>query len=43
MPGMRTIFRDSRLAIDDVHVRMVRPDMAVVDVHWTMSGAVRLR
>lgn len=39
-PILRTMFRDSRLAIDDVHVRMVRPDVALVDVHWTMSGAL---
>lgn len=39
-PILRTIFRDSRLMIDDVHVRLVRPDVAVVDVRWTMSGAV---
>lgn len=33
------VFRDSRLTITDVHVRMLSPDLAVAHVRWTMDGA----
>ena len=33
------VFRDSRLTITDVHVRMLSPDLAIAHVRWTMDGA----
>lgn len=38
-PIFETMFRNSHLVVDDVSVRRLRPDVAVVDVRWTMSGA----
>lgn len=33
------VFKDSRLTITDVQVRKLFPDIAVVHVRWTMTGA----
>lgn len=38
-PIFETMFRDSHLEIHDIAIRMLRPDVAMVDVLWTMSGA----
>jgi uncharacterized protein (TIGR02246 family) len=38
-PIFRTIFKDSRLDISETRIRFLRPDLAAVDVRWTMSGA----
>ena len=38
-PIFETMFRDSQLVVDDVSMRMLRPDVVMVDVRWTMSGA----
>jgi uncharacterized protein (TIGR02246 family) len=38
-PIFRTIFKDSRLDISETRTRFLRPDLAAVDVRWTMSGA----
>jgi uncharacterized protein (TIGR02246 family) len=35
----RTIFRDSSVAVSATTVRLLRPDVAAIDVRWTMSGA----
>ncbi|HZT21070.1 MAG TPA: SgcJ/EcaC family oxidoreductase [Dongiaceae bacterium] len=34
-----TIFKDSRLSAQETEIRFVRPDVAAVDVRWTMTGA----
>jgi len=33
------VFRDSRLAIADVEVRFLAPNVAIAHVRWTMAGA----
>ena len=33
------VFRDSRMAITDTHVRFLSSDIAVAHVRWTMTGA----
>jgi uncharacterized protein (TIGR02246 family) len=38
-PLFRTIFKDSRLSVTETRVRLIRPDVASVDVKWTMTGA----
>lgn len=38
-PLFATMFRDSRLGIAEVSSRQIRPDVATVDLHWSMSGA----
>jgi uncharacterized protein (TIGR02246 family) len=35
----KTMFKDSRLALAETRIRFLRPDIAVVDAHWTMTGA----
>jgi uncharacterized protein (TIGR02246 family) len=35
----KTMFQDSRLTVTETRVRLVRPDVAAVDVKWTMTGA----
>ena len=35
----RTLFRDSHLAVSEIRVRLVRPDVAAGDVRWAMTGA----
>jgi uncharacterized protein (TIGR02246 family) len=38
-PLFKTIFKDSRLSVTETGVRLIRPDVASVDVKWTMTGA----
>jgi len=38
-PLFKTMFTDSHLRILETRVRMIRPDVAAVDVKWTMTGA----
>ncbi|MBI5569101.1 MAG: SgcJ/EcaC family oxidoreductase [Desulfomonile tiedjei] len=38
-PVFETTFRESRLMIEDVRIRFVRPDIAAVDAKWEMTGA----
>jgi uncharacterized protein (TIGR02246 family) len=38
-PLFSTIFKDSHLSVTETRVRMIRPDVASVDVKWTMKGA----
>jgi uncharacterized protein (TIGR02246 family) len=37
--GFSFVFRDSRLTITDVDVRILSPTVAVAHVRWTMDGA----
>jgi uncharacterized protein (TIGR02246 family) len=37
--GFAFVFRDSRLTITDVDVRILSPTIAVAHVRWTMDGA----
>ena len=38
-PLFKTMFTDSHLRVLETRVRMIRPDVAAVDVKWTMTGA----
>ena len=38
-PVFKTMFKDSRLTVTETSVRMIRSDVAAVDVKWTMTGA----
>jgi uncharacterized protein (TIGR02246 family) len=38
-PLFKTMFQDSHLTVGNTRVRMIRPDVAAVDVKWTMTGA----
>jgi uncharacterized protein (TIGR02246 family) len=38
-PLFKTMFTDSHLTALGTRVRMIRPDVAAVDVKWTMTGA----
>jgi uncharacterized protein (TIGR02246 family) len=38
-PLFETIFKDSRLSVTETLVRLIRADVASVDVKWTMTGA----
>ena len=38
-PIFKTMFKDSRLAVTETRVRLIRSDVAAVDVKWTMTGA----
>jgi uncharacterized protein (TIGR02246 family) len=38
-PIFKTMFKDSHLAVIDTRVRLIRPDVAAVDVKWAMTGA----
>jgi uncharacterized protein (TIGR02246 family) len=38
-PLFKTMFQDSHLTVTETRVRMIRPDVAAVDVKWTMTGA----
>lgn len=38
-PIFATMFRDSRLAATETRVRVLRPDIAAVDMRWEMTGA----
>ena len=33
------MFKDSHLSVTETRVRLIRPDVAAVDVKWTMTGA----
>ena len=38
-PLFKTMFTDSHLRVLETRVRTIRPDVAAVDVKWTMTGA----
>ena len=38
-PLFKVMFQESRLTVLDTRVRPIRPDVAAVDIKWTMSGA----
>ncbi len=38
-PIFETMFRDSRLECAPPKIRFIRPDVAAVDVQWSMTGA----
>jgi uncharacterized protein (TIGR02246 family) len=38
-PMFATIFKDSHLRDTAIRTRLIRPDVAAVDVHWQMTGA----
>jgi uncharacterized protein (TIGR02246 family) len=38
-PMFATIFKSSHQKCTDIRIRLVRPDVAAVDVHWEMTGA----
>ena len=38
-PIFKTMFKDSHLTVAETRVRLIRPDVAAVDVKWTMTGA----
>ena len=39
VPVFETTFRESRLMVEDVRIRFLRPDIAAVDAKWEMTGA----
>ena len=38
-PMFETMFRDSRVMLGEIQARLIRPDVAAVDVRWAMTGA----
>ena len=38
-PMFATIFKDSHLRYSAIETRLIRPDVAAMDVHWQMTGA----
>jgi uncharacterized protein (TIGR02246 family) len=38
-PLFKTIFKDSHLTVTETRVRLIRSDVASVDVRWKMTGA----
>jgi uncharacterized protein (TIGR02246 family) len=38
-PIFETIFKDSRLTLDETRMRVIRPDVIAVDMRWAMTGA----
>jgi uncharacterized protein (TIGR02246 family) len=40
-PVFATIFKKSHQSLDNISVRFLGPDIAAVDVHWEMTGAVK--
>jgi|SRR5688572_6177252 uncharacterized protein (TIGR02246 family) len=38
-PLFKSIFKDSQLTVIETGVRLIRPDVASVDVKWQMTGA----
>jgi uncharacterized protein (TIGR02246 family) len=38
-PLFKTIFMDNTLTVTEIRVRLIRPDVASVDVKWSMTGA----
>jgi len=39
-PMLATIFKNSHQAYTAIKTRFIRPDVAAVDVHWEMTGAM---
>ena len=39
-PVFTTVFKNSHLTVNNVQIRFLTPDVASVDVHWEMTGAV---
>jgi len=39
-PMFATIFKNSHQKFTDIKIRFIRPDVAAVDVHWEMTGAL---
>ncbi len=35
----RSMFKDSNLGLIDTFIRLLRPDVAAIDVRWSMTGA----
>ena len=38
-----TMFKDSAITATVSHIRVIRPDVATVDLHWDMTGARDVR
>jgi uncharacterized protein (TIGR02246 family) len=38
-PVFKTMFKDSHLTVTETRVRLIRSDVAAVDVRWSMAGA----
>jgi uncharacterized protein (TIGR02246 family) len=38
-PIFGTMFKDSRLTLDETRMRVVRPDVVAADMRWAMTGA----
>jgi uncharacterized protein (TIGR02246 family) len=38
-PIFETMFKDSHLSADSVRTRLIRPDVATLDLRWSMTGA----
>lgn len=38
-PIFETMFKDSHLSVERVRSRLVRPDVATLDLRWSMTGA----
>ncbi|MEZ5831724.1 MAG: SgcJ/EcaC family oxidoreductase [Dongiaceae bacterium] len=39
VPIFKTMFKDSQLSVVETRLRLIRPDVASVDIKWTMTGA----
>ncbi|MBL9036171.1 MAG: SgcJ/EcaC family oxidoreductase [Rhodospirillaceae bacterium] len=39
VPIFKTMFKDSELAAIETKLRLIRPDVAAVDLRWRMTGA----
>ena len=39
-PMFATIFKNSHQTYTAINTRFIRPDVAAVDVHWSMTGAM---
>ena len=38
-PYFKSVFANSHLNSDEFSIRCLKPDLAVVDIHWSMTGA----
>jgi uncharacterized protein (TIGR02246 family) len=38
-PVFATMFKDSRLTVTEIRIRLIRPEVAAADFRWEMSGA----
>ena len=38
-PMFDTMFSDSRVTLGEMRTRLIRPDVAAVDIRWSMTGA----